>query len=140
MEITSASQIQMDYMLLLVEQLKNQNPLEPMDSNDMSSQLAQLSQLQQLEQVNGNLDGMTASFDQVLQATNRNYANSLLDKTVTFFAEGDVSGELEKMTGKVDSVFNDAETGETLLGVSVGEGEEAVEYTLGLGAVILVEN
>ena len=32
-----------DFMLLLVEQLKNQDPLDPMDGTDFTAQLAQFS-------------------------------------------------------------------------------------------------
>jgi flagellar basal-body rod modification protein FlgD len=120
-------------MKLLIAQLQNQNPLEPLDNNEMASQLAQFSQLQQLESMN-------SSFSEVLSLTNRSYANSLLGKNVTFYAEDETTGTLEKMVGRVDSVFNDPATDGSLLGVVVGEGEEAEEYTLGLGAVILVEN
>lgn len=140
MEITSASEIQMDYMKLLVEQLKNQNPLEPLDSNDMASQLTQFSQLQQLEQANSNLGALNTSFERILEATNRNYANGLIGKSVTFFAEDEETGQLTKLKGVVESAFNDPDTGETLLGVKVGEGDDAKDYTLGLGAVVLVEN
>ncbi len=140
MEITSASEIQMDYMKLLVEQLKNQNPLEPLDSNDMASQLTQFSQLQQMEQANTNLSALNSSFEGILTATNRNYANSLIGKTVTFFVEDEQTGQLVKSKGTVDSVFNDSSTGEVLLGVKVGDGSAVHEYTLGLGAVVLVEN
>ena len=132
-EITSASNIQMDYMKLLITQLQNQNPLEPLDNNEMATQLAQFSQLQQLETMN-------ASFSEVLIATQRNYANSLLGKTVTFYSQDAITGELVQQKGTVDSVFHDPETQEVLLGVSTGEGEEMQEYTLGLSAVILVEN
>jgi hypothetical protein len=83
---------------------------------------------------------MNSSFAQVLTTTNRSYANSLLGKRVTFLAEDNMTGELEKTAGTVDSVFNDPVTGEILLGVTAGEGEEAEEYTLGVDAVILVEN
>ncbi len=131
--IVSASDIQMDYMKLLVTQLQNQNPLEPLDNNEMASQLAQFSQLQQLE-------SMSLSFADVLITINRSYANSLLGKNVTFYARDEMSGALDKVVGTVDSVFNDPETGESLLGVTVGDGGEAGEYTLGLDAVILVEN
>ncbi len=131
--ITAASDIQMDYMKLLITQLQNQNPLEPLDNNEMASQLAQFSQLQQLEIMN-------ASFSEVLIATQRNYANSLLGKTVTFYSQDAITGELVQQKGTVDSVFHDPETQEVLLGVSTGEGEEIQEYTLGLSAVILVEN
>jgi flagellar basal-body rod modification protein FlgD len=140
MEIATASEIQMDYMKLLVEQLKNQNPLEPLDSNDMASQLAQFSQLQQLELANTNLGSLNTSFEAVLAATNRNYANSLIGKTVTFFADDEETGQLTKMEGVVESAFNDPDTGETLLGVKVGEGDQVKDYTLGLGAIVLVEN
>lgn len=129
----SATSIQMDYMKLLIAQLQNQNPLEPLDNNEMASQLAQFSQLQQLESMN-------TSFSEVLSLTNRSYANSLLGKNVTFYAEDETTGTLEKMAGRVESVFNDPSTDKSLLGVVVGEGAEAQEYTLGLGAVILVEN
>jgi flagellar hook assembly protein FlgD len=140
MEISSASQIQADYLELLVEQLKHQNPLDPLDSSDMTSQLAQLSSLQQLENANGSLGSINERFSTALQTADRNYANSLLGKTVTFIAEDEVTGELQELKGLVDSAFNDPTTGETLLGVKAGEGEELKEYTLGLGAVILVQN
>jgi flagellar hook assembly protein FlgD len=140
MDITSASSLQMDYMKLLIEQLKNQNPLEPLNSSDMTSQLAQFSQLQQLEQANTNLDAMNSSFSQILASTNRSYANSLIGRTVTFFANDEQSGQPTKMTGVVESAFNDPDTGETLLGVKTGEGDATKEYTLSLGAVVLVEN
>ncbi len=129
----SATSIQMDYMKLLIAQLQNQNPLEPLDNNEMASQLAQFSQLQQLESMN-------SSFSEVLSLTNRSYANSLLGRNVTFYAEDKTTDTLEKMVGRVESVFNGPATDESLLGVVVGEGEDAEEYTLGLGAVILVEN
>jgi len=125
----TASNIQMDYMKLLVTQLQNQNPLEPLDNSEMASQLAQFSQLQQLESMN-------LSFAEILATTNRSYANSLLGKNVTFFAEDGETGEMIEMEGTVNEVFNDPETGQNLLGVKVGDDE----YTLGLGAVILVRN
>jgi flagellar basal-body rod modification protein FlgD len=63
----SASDIQMDYMKLLITQLQNQNPLEPLSNNEMASQLAQFSSLQQLE-------SMSSSFADVLVTINRSYA------------------------------------------------------------------
>lgn len=129
----SASSIQVDYMKILVAQLQNQNPLEPLNNNEMASQLAQFSQLQQLESMN-------SSFARVLTATERSYANLLIGKNVTFFARDEQTGELNKVEGTVDSVFHDPETGESLLGIKVGEGEDEQEYTLGLGAVVLVKN
>ncbi len=129
MSSISASNIQMDYMKVLITQLQNQNPLEPLDNNEMASQLAQFSQLQQLESMNSN-------FAQILAITNRSYANSLIGKEVTFFAQDIETGELVQKVGMVDEVYNDLDAGESLLKVTV-DGEE---YTLSLDAVILVSN
>ena len=129
MSSISATNIQMDYMKVLIAQLQHQNPLEPMNNNEMASQLAQFSQLQQLESMNSN-------FAQILAITNRSYANSLIGKEVTFFAQDMETGELVQKVGIVDEVYNDLDAGESLLKVTV-DGEE---YSLSLDAVILVSN
>ena len=119
----AASDIQMDYMKLLVTQLQNQNPLEPLDNNEMASQLAQFSQLQQLETMN-------SSFVQVLAAAERSYANSLIGKDVSFVGKTE-TGEAGIVNGIVEQVYNDVD-GEILL--------VAGTYTLGLEEVISVKN
>jgi len=93
---SSASDIQMDYMKLLVTQLQNQNPLEPLDNKDMAAQLAQFSQLQQLETLN-------KSFSGVLESVQRDYANSLIGKKVSFEAAAE-DGTTETKTGEVTEV------------------------------------
>ena len=98
---SSASDIHMDYMTLLVTQLQNQNPLEPLDNNEMASQLAQFSQLQQLESMN-------TSFSEVLTDMQRAYAASLIGKEISFYADNG-SGEQEAATGVVQEVYNDVE-------------------------------
>lgn len=75
--IPTAQQQRINYLNLLIAQLRNQNPLEPMDNNQMASQLAQLSQLEQLELMNG-------SFKSVLAAFEQQYAASLIGKDVSF--------------------------------------------------------
>jgi flagellar basal-body rod modification protein FlgD len=130
--IPTSSDIQMDYMKLLITQLQNQNPLEPLDNNEMSAQLALFSQLQQLESI-------STSFSDALVTANRTYANSLLNKTVTFYVEDEQIGALIKKTGRVDSVFNDPDTKESLLGVVVSEGDSSTDYTLSLDSIVLVE-
>ena len=44
-----------DFLNLLVEQLKNQDPLNPMESTEFTAQLAQFSSLEQLANMNENL-------------------------------------------------------------------------------------
>jgi len=99
--INTASDIQMDYMKLLVTQLQNQNPLEPMDNNQMASQLAQFSQLQQLESMNSN-------FANVLSSTERNYANSLIGKEISFASENETGGQ-DIANGIVEEVINNVD-------------------------------
>ncbi len=104
--ISSASDIQMNYMKLLITQLQNQNPLEPMDNNEMASQLAQFSQLQQLESMN-------SSFANILSTTERNYANSLIGKEISFASENE-TGTRDITTGIVEEVINNID-GEIIL-------------------------
>ena len=104
--INSASDIQMNYMKLLITQLQNQNPLEPLDNNDMASQLAQFSQLQQLETMN-------SSFADILSTTERNYASSLIGKEISFESEND-DGTQQTTSGIVEEVINNLD-GQTML-------------------------
>ena len=125
--ITSATDIQMDYMKLLITQLQNQNPLEPMNNQEMAAQLAQFSQLQQLESINSN-------FAKVLATTESTYASSLIGKEITFFKQTE-TGDLVEMSGMVKKVFNDPKEG-LLLVLETAEGD----YTLGLDGIISVGN
>ena len=92
----TASQLQLDFMNLLVTQLRNQNPLEPMDNQDMSAQLAQFSALQQLEDMNG-------SFGEVLESMQRGYASSLIGKNVSFRTDG-AGGTTDSISGAVEEI------------------------------------
>ena len=121
--INTASTIQMDYMKLLVTQLQNQNPLEPMDNNQMASQLAQFSQLQQLESMNSN-------FANVLSSTERNYANSLIGKEISFASENETGGR-DITSGIVEEVINNVD-GEIILVTG--------DHVVALDGVISVKN
>ncbi len=121
--VSSASDIQMDYMKLLVAQLQNQNPLEPLDNNDMAAQLAQFSQLQQLETMN-------SGFAKILETTERNYASSLIGKEVSFSAEAE-AGDTAIISGVVEQVYNNID-GKILLTVG--------EYTMSIEEVISIKN
>jgi len=121
--INSASNIQMNYMKLLVTQLQNQNPLEPLDNNEMASQLAQFSQLQQLESMNSN-------FASVLSATERTYANSLIGKEISFASENE-TGTRDITSGIVEEVINNVD-GEIILVIA--------SHAVALEGVISVKN
>lgn len=121
MSITSASDIQTDYMKLLVTELQNQNPLEPLDNKEMASQLAQFSQLKQLESMNHN-------FTEILASVQRAYASSLIGKQVSFLMEDD-SGGTNVHTGRVEQVLND-DSGRTA--VVVDGNAVAVDHVMSI--------
>jgi len=65
-----------DFMLMLLAQLSNQNPLEPLKDSEMLSQFAQLNSVQQLQ-------GIQTLMGQVASANQTGYAASLIGKTIT---------------------------------------------------------
>jgi len=67
-----------DFLTLLVEQLKHQDPLNPMESTEFTAQLAQFSSLEQLFGMNENLGGIR----EVLSNQNKENLLELIGKTV----------------------------------------------------------
>ena len=90
---TSSGDIKSNYMLLLVTQLQNQNPLEPMSSDEMTAQLTQLSQLEHME-------SMDSTFQQTLLTAQMNQGAAMIDKQATY--QPDDSNE--KVTDTVSGV------------------------------------
>ena len=94
LEATStAGSLRSDFLMLLVTELQNQNPLEPMDNSQMTAQMAQLSQLELLENINN-------TFEKALQAAQLDDATAMLGKEVTFFP----AGGLTAASGRVECV------------------------------------
>jgi flagellar basal-body rod modification protein FlgD len=120
--VSSASDIQMDYMKLLVTQLQNQDPMSPMDNNQMASQLTSMSELQQMENMN-------TSFSKVLTATQWSYANSLLGKEVSF------TDSTNSSTGVSSGTVSKVSTG-TDGGLQLTVGDQ----TIGLDTLLSVQN
>lgn len=60
-----------DFLMLLVTQLNNQNPLDPMDNSEFVAQLAQFSSLESLTNIQTSMDGLYGSYQssQALQAS-----------------------------------------------------------------------
>ena len=77
----SSSELRVNYMTLLVEQMKHQDPLEPMNNSEMTAQLATLSQLDQLEMMNG-------SFAKVLLSQQSVQAACLIGQQITYTPKG----------------------------------------------------
>jgi len=111
---TSSEDIRINYLNLLVTQLRNQNPLEPMDNNEMASQLAQLSQLERLESIDN-------TFQKALVAARLSEAVAMIGKQVSFFP----AGGSDAVEARVESV--ELSDGEVML--------KAGSYTIGLDAI-----
>lgn len=84
------------FLLLLMEQIRNQDPLDPMDNTAMVAQLAQFSALEQMNNLNQGLDSLSRSLEQSLSFMS---GASLIGRTVTWFNdEGPNSGTVEAVT------------------------------------------
>lgn len=60
---------QQQFLLLFIEQLKNQDPLAPLEPDQLTAQLAQFSSLEQLTGINTRLDALASSSAQQLGTT-----------------------------------------------------------------------
>ena len=58
-----------DFMLLLLTQLKHQNPMEPMNDKELMAQFTQLNSLEELKSINKALQDLSGS-DKLPQASN----------------------------------------------------------------------
>lgn len=59
---TSASDMQDQFLTLLVAQLKNQDPTQPMDNAQLTSQMAQISTVSGIEKLNSTVESVTSQF------------------------------------------------------------------------------
>ena len=72
----SATQLNKDFLTMLVTQIKHQDPMDPMDNSQMTAQLAQLSELSLLESIEQSMNKVTNSHkDRFAEAA------ALIDKT-----------------------------------------------------------
>jgi flagellar basal-body rod modification protein FlgD len=113
-----------DFLLLLVTQLKNQDPLSPMDGTQFTTQLAQFSALEQLQSINAKMDQLAAARGPLPGAA----AVDLIGKTVT------VDGGMVTLgaEGSAEIPFTLAgDAGQTLLAVSDPSGRTVRTVNLG---------
>lgn len=100
---TSSNEINSDMFLqLLMEQIRNQDPLEPMDNDDMLAQLAQFSSLEQMNNLNDSFGDLEYQMD---------FLNGNIDQLNFISAQGligryveGVNAEGDSITGTVESV------------------------------------
>ena len=106
--VNSGSLTQRDFLMLLVEQLRQQNPLEPMDNTDFVTQMAQFDTLTAMH----NIAEALVSLASVSELAN---ASALVGRTVTALvpqAPDPATGvfrDPEPVTGTVERVTFDSE-------------------------------
>lgn len=82
-----------DFLKLLVEQLKHQDPTNPMKDREFIAQMAQISSLEQM-------NNMSQRFDELNDVMLRGQAFDLLGKTVEIEGlSGSVKGTVSQVTG-----------------------------------------
>ncbi|MEO8811214.1 MAG: flagellar hook assembly protein FlgD [Rhodanobacter sp.] len=114
---------QADFLSLLVQQMRNQDPTKPMDSSQMVSQLAQISQVSATQGLQTSFDSLSAS----LQGNQLLQAGSLVGHSVTVPS---AAGQLQ--AAGLDGAVNVPDGGGTVL-VQVTDASGNVLRTLNLG-------
>lgn len=114
---------QADFLSLLIQQMRNQDPTQPMDSSQMVSQLAQINQVSATQNLQTSFDALAQSMqgNQLLQAS------SMVGRSVTVpSAVGRLQG------GSLDGAVNVPDGGGRTL-VQVVDNAGNVVRTLDLG-------
>ena len=108
--VESASLTQQDFLMLMIEQMRQQNPLEPMENTDFIAQMAQFDTLTAMHDISEALLRLAS----VSELSN---ASALVGRTVTAIVPRDpdpVTGafrEPELVSGEVERVtFDDSGT------------------------------
>jgi len=86
---------QADFLRLMTEQLKHQDPLDPMENSAFLGQLAQFSTVQGIQDLNGTVNGFShlMQADQILRGTNMIGRDVLVPSpTLALDAEGGAGG------------------------------------------------
>jgi flagellar basal-body rod modification protein FlgD len=114
---------QADFLSLLVQQMRNQDPTKPMDSSQMVSQLAQISQVSATQSLQSSFDSLSQS----LQGNQMLQASSMVGRSVTVPSE---AGQLQG--SGLDGAVNVPDGSGTVL-VQVTNANGDVMRTLNLG-------
>jgi flagellar basal-body rod modification protein FlgD len=71
-----------DFLKLLVEQLKNQDPMNPLDGTEFASQLAQFSSVEQLTNMNSNLEASVTTNQLMAQSIGNSLATTMIGREI----------------------------------------------------------
>ena len=123
-----------DFLMLLVAQLQNQDPMNPQDATEFTAQLAQFSSLEQLTNVNENLGSLTTmSNDMERMSALGMIGQEVVAQTENFHYSGgsiDVGYRLNTQASDV-KLYVLSETGSTLAtiqGQEVNPGDYFINW------------
>lgn len=128
---TSSSDLQDQFLTLLVAQLQNQDPTDPMDNSELVSQMAQISTLSGIEELNTTLGSIGTQLDEsnALQASSLIGSGVLIDgDSITVGEDGSTTAfgvELENDASKVTVTISDS-SGNTVRTVDLGSQSAGV--------------
>lgn len=115
---------QADFLSLLIQQMRNQDPTQPMDSSQMVSQLAQISQVDATQKLQSSFDTLSTA----LQGNQLLQASGLVGKHVTVPSS---AGKL--VDGQLDGAINVGTSGQSA-SVQITDSAGNVIRTIGLGS------
>jgi flagellar basal-body rod modification protein FlgD len=125
---------QADFLVMMTEQLKNQNPLNPMDNGAFLAQLAQFSTVQGLGDLNKKADQFIGSMDSdkaLRGAALIGHKVSVPGSTLSLAADGEVSGTAKATAkGPVSILIQDA-NGQQVRGLNLpdeGPGSRTFQW------------
>lgn len=114
---------QADFLSLLIQQMRNQDPTQPMDSSQMVSQLAQISQVDATQKLQSSFDTLSTA----LQGNQLMQASGLVGRDVTVPSS---AGKLQN--GSLDGAIN-VSTGGQVAVVQIVDSAGNVVRNINLG-------
>ncbi|MBP2170941.1 flagellar basal-body rod modification protein FlgD [Erwinia toletana] len=123
---STASDLQSNFLTLLVTQLKNQDPTNPMENSELTTQLAQINTVSGIEKLNTTLSSISGQINsnQALQAS------SLIGQGVMVDGSQILAG-----SGVTTPFGVELESAATAATVTIKDSTGAVVRTIDLGAV-----
>lgn len=126
---SSTEEAQNRFMTLLVEQMKNQDPLNPMDNAQVTSQMAQLSTVTGIDKLNETMTTMMSNLTSTFQASQTYQASSMIDHEVL------VAGKnITKAEGSENKFGFNLPENATNVTVTIKSNSGTVVRTMDLGA------
>ena len=84
MEVNSSTNLQDEYLTLMVTQLQNQDPLDPVSQDDFIGQVTQFSTLAEIESLNTSFEQMVQLQNDLMKLQEISIGTAMVGQTVEF--------------------------------------------------------